>query len=693
MGPKAARKLCIGQYELVRLVGAGEVAEVYEARRVGLHGFSRRVAVKRILPQHRADARLVERLVTEARVAASLNHPNLVGVLDFGDEGGELYLAMEFVDGLSCRELMSAVAARGQRVALGPALHIAREVLRALDYLHTARDEGGAPRRLVHRGVFPGNVLLGKAGVVKVTDFGVVRGDALPTSTGSGEIRGKIGYISPEQARGAEVDARSDLFSVGVLLAELLIGCRLFPGTSELEVLAHLHRGNLTRLVERGRDLPLDLLTVLQVVLAPRPAERPGSARVVAAELEAIAATHHLELTDHALTEYMAGLGLIALTSEIRDVRSVRPPHSLVPLPAVPLEVSWSDVPPRTSTLPPARPPLSTRPDAPAALRASPPEALVSGAPEPRRATYRIAEPDGPAVALAPLLGLVATGAVTYGTLVSRAGGPFHAAGTFAELRLAARAPYRFGEPLELRASEHLAIVPGLFPRWLFRLATSRRTGLLCAKHGGEQVRVYCVDGVPAFTATSDRSSLIGELLVRDGRVPRAAVDPALEAAWERGLRLGDYLVQTGAVHPNVVLAAAITQRRERLQALMRWNQGTAFFVDQLTSGEADPCPTAAPLPLVTEAVLRAFSLEELSWFLADVRRAPLQRTPHAERVTLSLGLPLAQARALARAHHATDLGALVQTLSRERVAEPLEVLQGVYVGLCVGALTSSGWR
>src|SRR5687767_3967016 len=208
----------VGAYEIERLLGTGGMAEVFAAHRVGPHGFAKRVALKRILPQLAADRRLVAMFCDEARIQSQLSHPNLVQVLDFGEHDGQLFMVLEYVDGLSCSELIARVAARRTTVDVGPALYIVREVLEALEYVHSAVDERGRALGIVHRDVAPSNILLGKMGDVKLGDFGIVRSAAIDQRTAPGELKGKVGYCSPEQALGTRVDARSDLFSIGVVL-------------------------------------------------------------------------------------------------------------------------------------------------------------------------------------------------------------------------------------------------------------------------------------------------------------------------------------------------------------------------------------------------------------------------------------------------------------------------------------------
>ena len=182
------------------------MAEVYVAQRAGPRGFAKRFAVKRILPELSQDARFVAMFCDEARICAALCHPNIVQVVDFGEANGELFMAMEFVDGVSLARLLRSVSARRERFPRAIALHIAHEVLRGLAFAHEAQDEHGRPLGIVHRDVSPGNVLIGRAGDVKLGDFGIVRSEFVDRRTYPGELKGKVGYMSPEQVMGTDVD-------------------------------------------------------------------------------------------------------------------------------------------------------------------------------------------------------------------------------------------------------------------------------------------------------------------------------------------------------------------------------------------------------------------------------------------------------------------------------------------------------
>lgn len=320
----ARRPEPFGQYQLKRLIATGGMAEIFEARKQGAHGFERRVAIKRILPALRTDPRFQEMFCEEARIQAGLAHPNIVEVLDFGQVHGRLFMALEYVDGLTCSDLIERLLKRHRTVDLSATLFILREVLRGLAFLHSACDSWGHPLELVHRDIAPNNVLISKVGQVKIADFGIYYSRHAARHTAPGELKGKIGYVSPEQARGDQVDGRSDLFSLAVMAAEMLIGKALFQGDTVLEVFESLNRGDLTMLHAHGDHIPDDVKQVLARALHPDPQRRYANASTFGMDVQWLAQRHHIEMESYDFTEWLADLGLIALESQVSVVPQTR---------------------------------------------------------------------------------------------------------------------------------------------------------------------------------------------------------------------------------------------------------------------------------------------------------------------------------------------------------------------------------
>ena len=279
----------IGRYRLVRLVARGGMGELWLATVDGVGGWRRRVALKRVLPDLEGDDEFLARFIDEARIAAGLSHGNIVPVFDMGEADGELYLAMEYVDGSDLRRILKTLAADGDRMPERIALFIAAELCAGLGYAHDKRDEHGVPQRIVHRDVSPSNVLVSRAGDVRLVDFGIASARDRLGKTVTGQLRGKFAYMSPEQASGRTVDRRSDLFSVGVLVFEMLTGVRPFEGDGDLETLARVQRGERASFAELRPDLGEDVAAVVERALSVDAAERYDRAEALQRDLLALA--------------------------------------------------------------------------------------------------------------------------------------------------------------------------------------------------------------------------------------------------------------------------------------------------------------------------------------------------------------------------------------------------------------------
>ncbi|MCX5745504.1 MAG: serine/threonine-protein kinase [Proteobacteria bacterium] len=249
------------RYELLDRIGVGGMAEIFRGKAVAAGGFEKPVAIKRILPHLSQDPRFVQLLIAEAKVLSLLKHRNITQIFDVGlGDDQQYFLVMEYVDGKDLGAIQRAVIddkRRRTRIPFDLALHIVAEICEALEHAHSARAPDGKAMSLVHRDVSPSNVLLSRAGEVKLTDFGIAK-RAEQEHTSAGAVKGKFAYISPEQARNERLDARSDVFSVGILLWELVCNRRLFRRARDVG--AGARAGAPTDRGHARRQDPLDAL-------------------------------------------------------------------------------------------------------------------------------------------------------------------------------------------------------------------------------------------------------------------------------------------------------------------------------------------------------------------------------------------------------------------------------------------------
>ena len=226
-----------GKYYLLDRVAVGGMAEVFRAKSFGHSGFEKVVVIKRILERFAEDPEFVEMFIDEAKLSVQLMHPNIGQIYDFGKIDTNFFIAMEAIDGKDLKTLLRRLAERGERMPVAAACCVAHQVARGLDYAHTRSDQMGLPLNIVHRDISPSNVLLSYDGHVKIVDFGIAHADSANSQSEAGVLKGKYSYMSPEQASGLPLDHRSDIFSTGICLWEMLTGNRLFRRQTDIETL------------------------------------------------------------------------------------------------------------------------------------------------------------------------------------------------------------------------------------------------------------------------------------------------------------------------------------------------------------------------------------------------------------------------------------------------------------------------
>ncbi|MCC6806032.1 MAG: serine/threonine protein kinase [Deltaproteobacteria bacterium] len=270
-------------YELTHRLGAGGMGEVFLAVHRGVAGFEKLVVIKRITADLSADPEALRWFIDEAKLVAQLSHPNIASVYALGRAEQDYFIVMEYVDGPDVARLLRHLAKLERRVPLPIAVGIVEHILRALDHAHTRRDGRGLPLGIVHRDISPHNMLLSQAGVCKLADFGVAKALSRATKTRTGMLRGKIAYMSPEQARGEPVDARSDLFMLGLVLHELVSGRRVRTTPDEAALLVEARAGRVPPL----DDAPAGIAAIVARATAYDPAARYDDAQAFLQDMRA----------------------------------------------------------------------------------------------------------------------------------------------------------------------------------------------------------------------------------------------------------------------------------------------------------------------------------------------------------------------------------------------------------------------
>ena len=309
------------RYEILDLIATGGMAEIYRGRAFGAGGFEKPIVVKKILPSLVRDREFVEMFIEEAKLAATLHHGNIVQVYDLGsgDEEDEYFIIMEYVNGRDLGDVIHYASVRGVEIGFKESVYIVKQVCAGLDYAHRKLGPDGKPLGIIHRDVSPQNVLLSFEGEVKLTDFGIAKAKTRAQRTQVGFLKGKYGYMSPEQSRGERLDHRSDIFNVGIMLYELLVGERLFVGSSDFSTLNLMRNAVVTPPRKLKGDIPEGLEAIVMKALALKPEDRFQTAQ----EME------------KALTRFSFEQSLVASAGDIARLmeRIFGKPRSEVPQP------------------------------------------------------------------------------------------------------------------------------------------------------------------------------------------------------------------------------------------------------------------------------------------------------------------------------------------------------------------------
>ncbi|MFT7520719.1 MAG: serine/threonine protein kinase [Kiritimatiellia bacterium] len=312
-----------GDYHLLEKIATGGMAEVWRARAYGMAGFEKILVIKKVLPNLAKDDEFIRLFIDEARIAVHLLHVNIVQVFDLGKVDGTYYMAMEYVHGLDLARLVSRRRSQGL-FPVPLALFIIAEVLKALHFAHERTDDRGKPLRIVHCDISPQNVLISYAGEVKITDFGISRA-AFQAQGVHETIRGKYAYMSPEQVGGARLDGRSDLFSLAIVLYELITGRRLFKARSRDETLARVKRAEVPSPRAYRPELSDDLEGLLLKALAKRAEDRFSDAGEMLDEIGALMVREGHRATNHDLSSFMKDVIESAGRAPQRQAPEVQP--------------------------------------------------------------------------------------------------------------------------------------------------------------------------------------------------------------------------------------------------------------------------------------------------------------------------------------------------------------------------------
>lgn len=581
-----------GPFVLERRIAVGGSAEVFLARpKIGTQPAAHLV-VKRLLRSVREGGEF-DALEREAELHRAVRHPNVVDVYGAGMVGEEPYLALEYVDGVDLYRLLRRAESEQRRFPPALAAHIAREVAEALTAVHGARDSEGNGLHIVHRDVTPSNILLSCDGSVKLGDFGIARFEhrMRPTQGSGGGLKGKFGYLAPEQVAGEPSDHRADLFALTAVLGEMLIGERVFPGSGQLAVLLAIRDVNIEPLRRVSQMLPAGMLAVCECGLARDPDERYADAAELARALASfeVPSPAHLKkmLAEWVVWAKDSSELVKRIEGQVRD--------SVQRMQAVRSRSSGGMLAVRGSEPTPAL---------------TDPIAVHTGS-RVRRTDGQVLEQ----VPFAKVIEMVVTGDLGADDEVAPLGQDFRPIRDIVELarHLLPSTTATTSRIFEPGVPDYQALLRDTsMLEVLAHMRQKSETGALFVervKGMASSIRkeLYLNAGRLLHVASSDREELLGEYLVRRGRLTREQLETALGSLQRFGGRLGDTLIGLQLVSAVDVFRAIRDQGRDRVAALSTWDEGLVTFYRGTAPSRVEfPLDLDMASPLMAGAILRS---------------------------------------------------------------------------------------
>jgi serine/threonine-protein kinase len=680
-----------GKYILERRLAVGGTSEIYLARPRASTDPAARLVIKRLLPSERRNPAAAEVFMTEARLFGALRHPNLVEVLEAGVVEGEPYLAMAYVEGIDAFRLLRRAQSEERPLPELLGIHVARCICAALGALHNAVDADGHPLSILHRDVTPSNIFLSATGEVRLGDFGLAHVQRRATRPGSAPpLRGKYGYLAPEQVSGEPFDHRADLFSCAVVASELILGRPLFAGAGQLAVLLAIRDVQIDALRAAAGRMSLGLFGVLHQALARDPADRFPTAQALGEalapyEVPSAAAARRLvqEWVDWArdtapLTRRLRG----AIESSAERIRQLD--EDTVDQDAAEIDAMMAHLDPVATT---AAPPAIT-------FDEWEDEAPITARIDEKPSRVRLRAHGGElTLSFARIIEMIATGELGPEDEVDLLGQGFR---RVVDIELLERhlpeaattnnldAPAAPDETADLGQAQLLPLVG--------RLVLARETGLLLieGKAQNEDLsqrrEVYLVDGRLLHVASAEPSDLLGQSLVRKGLISSSELDMALAVLSRFDGRLGDTLIGLGLMDAVDLFRAIEEQGRDRFIRLFTWTRGSALFFRGVQPSRVEfPLSLEVP-PLMLAAMEVAYPNDTPLIQSRAILSRVLRPTAAVLQPGASKGLPETLIRLIQTAgRHGLELRKVLQTMAGTRQITAPDALRAMFVGVSLG--------
>jgi len=571
-----------GDYTLIKKIGKGGMAEIFLATPIRSPQFL--VVIKKINPELVEDKHYITMFLDEARLMSCLMHPNIIQILDVGEVDGEYYICMEYVHGKDLLTILEYCSGAGIRIPEDIALHIMLELLEGLDYIHNVKGPDNKELKVIHRDLSPSNILISLDGEVKIGDFGIAKAALQKNVTRAGYIKGKVGYMSPEQVEGKRLDQRTDVFVAGLVLYEIFTQRMYYNIDNEFEALKAMKEAKPKEREELMQYMSPSLVDILYKALNKNPDDRFQSA---------------VELAS-AIMQYMIEN---RLSTDVKILASFM--HSLFPTDETLLE-QIHNISSKSSAF--IKSPASKK-------RESKGKADLQFYLKDRLG--RIVGPFG----VESLINIIKIYNLPPGTLASADNKNFKPLDQFPVLIDAFQEAPEDRTGIFSQNPQYKGYLNEVsVTRLLYRFASAKVTGKLILKNGDVIKSIYIRDGLPEHIDTNKREELFGEILVSKKIITRASLNISLKEQERSRKRIGDIMIEKGYLEPADLMKLLIEQMRTKFFDLFDWVDGSyEFYAHLITKGASHPIGMGA-FALISEAVR-----QRMNYSIIEAALEPMQ--------------------------------------------------------------------
>ncbi len=672
-----------GKYSLIEKIGQGGMAEIFKAKAYGSQGFEKVLVVKRILPNLMKDTHFVDMFVNEAKLTVSLSHNNIIQIYELDEADGQFYIAMEFIHGQD----MFNVVDRGyrRRVPLPEdlAIHCVIETLKGLEYAHRAKGPDGSPLSLVHRDISPTNIFMSYEGDVKLADFGIAKARMSRQETKANSIKGTLGYMSPEQVMGKELDRRSDLFATGIILYELVTGAKPFSGKGDLDILLKIRDAQFPAPSKVKPDISPQLERIIMRAMTRNADGRYQEAGEFYDDLADYLFTAGMRTSQRKLATYMKNLFADELAEEEAKMRAASGMLQQVGAKRVdgPSPITREDAVSQAGvSAPPAPPPpnamfylrrgkgttegplratevlqlvrdkrialdeevsldgerwraIQNFPFPPRILRSLKELAGERGVPVPEvsnpSARVPVRAPAEDVAKASPIVIEQPTPTNVTNDPPPRRDAAVSGGGAGAAAPTPARGliiPLKVSTPKPRYAGVFSEVTP---VRLFYRFAAARETGRLQVSRAHIVKQVYLRDGLPEYVDSNVQSERLGDFLMKNAAISKDQLDEALRVLDQHGGRIGDALRHLKAIPAHELYRLLGIQVKTKLLDVFGWKDGFyAFFQGETTSSEVIPLGIGS-FAILAEGVRESLDRYALAPYFKDRMTLPLVPLPN----------------------------------------------------------------